>query len=594
MASVITISLVFLTLASLTMITAIKSPLSPGDDLVELAKRHATLGGTTVCLLFSNYGWADFAHNFLLQARDVANMSMDGFLVYAWDRKTCDYLPKAPDIHCHWEPNNAGKALEDSQRWNTEGYYRLINSRFAVALRLLKAGLNVFAMDTDAILLGNPLTYLDPTLDVQAQLEVPDCGYPDGCLNGGFWHIRSTPATILMLVGAMDLMRAHAFPDQDALDIQMHSSRATVPFGFFNSSLFPNGFTYFIQGLPQRTLAPHKTPVYIHANWIIGKAGKEWRMYSQGGWRLPGSKFAPKPGGRYITYRPKDEFFLHIAAELENVKSLLFLSRLVGRTAIIPSYRCWAGHPTHYCEWDTLFNFDNIDDAAFSYTGGMHWRNLTGPGMPPLTPVTADAFFGNMPAFDAAFGTEDTLVVEDIYKAPLSAFFEKIYLSSEMNYAWYNRTVTYSETIRNSFETTLSQLGGYPEGFHCIYVDVNQANHGSSVLRRTLGKHIKPGQPIYVVHADPRRPPPPALLGIISTWRIGLNYLAWNSLWTGFQLMEGHWALFFAQSQVCSRAKNIFIILPRPDLFARVVCQGGAGGQGGGVSPQCIHVTLPT
>lgn len=577
MSLVATVALILVMLTT-TMATKVVQ-CADTDALVIIAKDYAILNGTTVCLLFSNYGWADFAHNFLLQAQ-AAGMSMGDFLVYGWDKKTCDYLP---GFHCYWEPDRPiGSPLEAPQGWGTEGYYRLINSRFSVVMRLLKAGLNVFIMDTDAVLLGNPLAHLDPELDVQAQLEQPDCGYPDGCLNGGFWHMRSTPATIVMLAGAIDLMKAHGLPDQDALDIQMHSSRATVPFGFFNGSLFPNGFTYYIQGLPQRTLAPGQRPVYIHANWIIGKPGKQWRLYNQGGWKLPGSKFAPKPGGRYITYVPKDEYFLHIPAEMENVKSLLFLARLVGRTAIIPGYRCWSGHPNAYCEWDTLFNFDKID-AAFTYTGGVHWRNLSGPGMPPLTPVTADAFFGSWPIFDAALGPEDILVVEDIYRAPLSAFFEKVYHSMDTNYAWYNTTVTYSDTILNSFEPTLNQLSRHPGGFHCIYVDVHQANHGTVLIRRTLSKYIKTGEPVYIVHADPRKPPPTALVGIIATWRAGINYLGWNSLWTGFQQMEGHWALFFAQGQVCARAKHIFIILPRMDLFARVVCQGHP----------CIHVALP-
>ena len=155
-------------------------------SLVELARRYATLNHTTICVLFSNHGWSDFTYNFLLQVRAAGIRR--GFLVYAWDGKTCAAIGAtgpSPLWPCIWEGLHVDPCLEKPQNWATDGYNQLINSRFDVMLRLLKAGLNVFAMDTDAVLLRNPFEYLDPALDVQAQQEMPVCGYVDGCLNGG-------------------------------------------------------------------------------------------------------------------------------------------------------------------------------------------------------------------------------------------------------------------------------------------------------------------------------------------------------------------------------------------------------------------------
>jgi len=413
---------------------------------------------------------------------------------------------------------------------------------------------------------------------------------------------------------AIDVMKTLKIPDQEALDIQLHASREVIPFGFFDPKLFPNGFAYFIANIPQLA---NVTPVYIHANWANGKRSKLLRLHGIGGWSLGQAHPIPRGGPvpmpaitamekgmakfhvgdlhpfghhragsrRYITYMPKDERVLHLPAELENLRTLMFLSKLVNRTAIIPSYRCWAGRPDVWCPFDIFFNFDAFDKGDFSYTFGVDWHNMSQLGV-DMSYVNVDSFFGDMAVLDPALGTEGIFVVDDIYRAPLSAFFESAYTSYATNHAWYNATIAYSEFLRSAYESIWMQMQTYP-AFHCVYIDVNKANYGSTLVRDSLSKYVGTNEPIYIIHGDPKYPPPTSIVSITQTWGNRLNYLAWNSMWPGFQGMPGYWGLSFIQAQVCEKAKYFFILLPRMDLFAHTVCASLPRGR-------CIQVPYPS
>lgn len=513
---------------------------SDGDEgqLLQIIKETARLDSSrtnTVVPVFSNYAWVDMAHNFILQAQAAG---MRNYFVYGWDEHTCSYFKELGE-RCFYKTASGG--TEKSASWGTKQYFNMIDSRLYVVLWIIEQGYASFLLDTDSILLGNPMDHIDVHLTLQYQLEMPPMKPDSTTLNGGCWRLAPGSISESFLKDAIEIMTVMEVPDQDALNIAIDHHRE-LKHGPLPVEQFPNGFAYYFMNLPQKQKV---TPTFIHANWITGKASKQFRIRDAGAWKLPASEDAADR--LYITYENAANF--DVEHHRRALKLALAVAAETQRTLVLPKVYCYYGESMPHCNIDAFFDLslllEKYDCADLSV----------------LSEVSTYRHVRLSSAPNKEYRDVQLLIIKDMPHFVFSDFRHKVDDAIEADI---DANVRYSFLITNDLRTTQKYLSRDGLPYYCLLSDAEASRAEELADRLSRMKHSSQAT-LYALSGDMASKTEKALRKYRKVWPGKNVFYAWDLLWFGLKEMQGNQVEAWVQVEACKSAKAIIITTTSSD-----------------------------
>ncbi len=212
------------------------------------------------------------------------------------------------------------KALssEGSDVFASKDFFMINAARYTVLVRLLRGGLNVFAMDLDVVLLHNPFPHVrnepcelllqSDARDAITLVETSPFLLRDRLhltnasnvtyVNGGVFFARGSHAVARLFedTWALTSQKLGELNEQDCLNRMLLAS--TLVWAPLPPRLFPNGFVYFRRPIGAALSDPG--PVLVHCNWITSIAAKRYLLREAQLWAaadddLAGAATVPMP-----------------------------------------------------------------------------------------------------------------------------------------------------------------------------------------------------------------------------------------------------------------------------------------------------------
>lgn len=507
------------------------------EELLKIIKETAQLDSSrtnTVVPVFSNYAWVDMAHNFILQAKAAG---MNNYFVYGWDEHTCAYF-KAIGERCFFK--TAAGGTENSASWGTKQYFNMIDSRLYVVLQIIEHGYSSFLLDTDSILLDDPMKYVDRKLVLQYQQEMPPMKPGGVTLNGGCWKLSAGSVSADFLKDAIEIMRVMEVPDQDALNIAMDHHK-DLKHGPFSAEKFPNGFAYYFMNVPQKQRV---TPVFIHANWITGKAGKQFRIRDAGAWLLPSEE---KSNKLYITYENAADF--DVEHHQRALKFALAVAEETGRSLILPKVYCYYSESMPHCNIDAFFDLSRLletfDCADLSL----------------LDRLTDYKHVHLSQAVDKKYKDTSLLIIKDMPHFVHSGFRHHVSDDLQMRI---DEAVQYSFLIVNDLRTTMQYLSRDSSPYFCLLSEPEASRAEELKSKLTSLKDASKAN-MYALSGDMTSKTEKALRKYRKIWPGNNVFYAWDLLWFGLKQLEGNQVEAWVQIEACKQAEAVIITTTSDD-----------------------------
>jgi hypothetical protein len=254
----------------------------------------------------------------------------------------------------------------------------LINSaRYSVLTMLLRAGIHVFSLDLDVVLLRNPLPFVwqlpfDLLLQSDARdaaslseaspyllrdrLHLPNTTSRVTYVNGGVFFARGTTAVARLFedTWSMASQDLGGLNEQDCLNrMLIVSSLRWAPLPPY---LFPNGYVYFRRPVrdppPSRASSLRMTatradveegsssgPVLVHCNWINGIAAKRFLLREALLWTGDDARDSSRANGRLLVYSMGNSAEERtLGAQMHAFAAALALATQTNRTLVLPSF----------------------------------------------------------------------------------------------------------------------------------------------------------------------------------------------------------------------------------------------------------------
>ena len=169
------------------------------------------------------------------------------------------------------------------------GYNRKTLLKSQIVLDALNAGVSVFHIDADAVLLKNPQTYLHhyQHYDIATILEFNGT---DHVHNTGIFLANPTTATINILKDLQNI-QTRTLKSNQVIFNELVSTRQGLRLGNLNATQFQDGYTFFIQhklccSFAFDSCCPRNVSVLLHNNMAFLRSAKIYRFKEHLMWSL--------------------------------------------------------------------------------------------------------------------------------------------------------------------------------------------------------------------------------------------------------------------------------------------------------------------
>ena len=258
-------------------------------ELVRLSHRQADVGGRLI-LSFVTSAYDELCMNFVAHLRRVG---VSAYLLITFTPGYELTLRSRGEVaHLHPLPELRGGG---SDQFASHDFFLVNSARYSVLTTLLRAGINVFSVDADVVVLRDPLAYVasqphevllqsdardgvsmqenSPFLLRDRLLRPPASSVT--YVNGGVFFARGTAAVARLFEDTWALVSQDlgTLNEQDCLNRMLLAS--SLRWAPLPPALFPNGYLYFRRPFPS-PLRAAGGPVLVHCNWINGIAAKRF------------------------------------------------------------------------------------------------------------------------------------------------------------------------------------------------------------------------------------------------------------------------------------------------------------------------------
>jgi hypothetical protein len=332
-------------------------------DLSPLLKRAAVVGRERIALVTFVAG-RRYRSLCLNHIRHLRRAGISNYVLVALDAFSLRRLQAdaEPVLDATQLVNGIPEAGAD--RFGSRAFFAINGARYRALLAMLQAGISLFQLDLDVVVLRDPSEWLarhmagnevgrgvDMLLQSDARdgmtgLELdPDLierrlglrgAYNWTYVNGGTFFCRATPTTIALFRRVWERLSSSESPpnEQDLLNSELAAARGQLSWDLLPPASFPNGFVYFV-----RPIAGMQ-PVLVHANWIDGVEQKVYHLREAGLWALGNDAGYNKNDERLLSVGDGTDSgpggHLGFAAHRRTLRDALAIAQALNRTLILP------------------------------------------------------------------------------------------------------------------------------------------------------------------------------------------------------------------------------------------------------------------
>ena len=220
----------------------------------------------------ANYGMRDYVYNWILSLEKTGH---EKYVVFCIDEDLYNHLEatgygnhasRIPDEWFH-------KPIEASfSDYYSPTYAAITHAKTLVVQRLLYFGFTVFFSDVDIVWLQPHIVdFLAGRLSVREESHVlfQQEGYDQMNINSGFYIMRPEDSMKKLLADTIELQDTGEYTQQGAMNRALYNldmDMRTSPVVLLDLFLFPNGFAYFQNNVPQQWGVQ---PYIAHANYLV-------------------------------------------------------------------------------------------------------------------------------------------------------------------------------------------------------------------------------------------------------------------------------------------------------------------------------------
>jgi len=295
-------------------------------------------GRPPILVSIGDRGFLPMLRNFI--ATSVERHSLRHCLVVALADDMCDVVPGLDGaVTCV-----RGKGDWKGGAYGSPEFARIVNIKSEVVMAIVKLGYDALLVDGDIVFLQDPLPVLAeangaadaPAFDLQIQDDA------EAGRNSGFMLVTATPGGLAFIAEAVAVaLKNPGMRQQPAVNEALRSAASRFRARVLPDSGFPCGKAYFER--PRRMFAfenPCRECVIMHNNWIVSTVAKVHRFRESLQWLDDGdAAYYSDPDRRYLEVgNPAPG--VGKAAELLAVRAAFAIGAMLGRTVILPEFRC--------------------------------------------------------------------------------------------------------------------------------------------------------------------------------------------------------------------------------------------------------------
>ncbi|KAM3580258.1 hypothetical protein VKS41_007493 [Umbelopsis sp. WA50703] len=254
--------------------------------------RSQAVQDNVLVIATANYGMRDYVYNWIAS---LEKTSHEKYLVFCIDddlythMEASGYGDHASKIPAEWFHKPIEASFSD---YYSPTYAAITHAKTLVVQRLLYLGFTVFFSDVDIVWLKPHIVdFLAGRLSVRQETEVlfQQEGYDQMNINSGFYIMRPTDKMKQLLLDTIVLQDSGEYTQQGAmnralnnLDMDMRTSSVVL----LDLFMFPNGFAYFQNDVPQRWGIE---PYIAHANYLVADQKRD-ALANHGMWYVDQTK----------------------------------------------------------------------------------------------------------------------------------------------------------------------------------------------------------------------------------------------------------------------------------------------------------------
>ena len=388
-----------------------------GLDLAPLA-RLAGPGRTVIAAFVAGALYQPMCRNYLAHMRQAG---VQRHILIALDGVTAQWL--LSEGASVMDASQVVKLPQGgSDEFGSAAFFAINGARYRVLQAVLEAGISIFVLDLDVVVLRDPLEWLEQegkalaaNRELLLQSDARDGttqteSDPDllerrlglvsrgnwTYVNGGVFFCRASSRSAALFRKIWSVLSAAATPpnEQDVLNRELAVTNS-LAWGVLPPSEFPNGFVYFTRPLPGL-----HSPVLVHANWVAGVEEKVYRLREAGMWSV-GPEAPAAPQERFLSIGDGidhgHEGAMGFAAHRRALRDALAIAAALNRTLILPRFPLFSGGDggEHERRSTTVAHF--VDYAALTRQFPKVSANRPLESLGPTTRVHIDIGRGDEP-----------------------------------------------------------------------------------------------------------------------------------------------------------------------------------------------------
>ncbi|KAJ8047270.1 UDP-D-xylose:L-fucose alpha-1,3-D-xylosyltransferase 3 [Holothuria leucospilota] len=241
------------------------------QQFVELTDRVEYLT-SPVLLTVTNFGFLDLLLNLLHSIHRLSNLQAT-ILVVCEDRTAyTELLKKQSNFTLKYQLalTHLEESVINATDYRTQSYISLVQKRVSYVQLLLQRGLDVLYIDSDVVLLANPMKYFsDNKFDLFAQSEIES----NRVLCAGFFYLRANEKTKRFVRTWKRDLAKDPRGIQVTFNRQIKLFRANMKVSILPINRFMSGKVFLKSEKPWFDRTPQ--PIEVHANFMVGEGRKE-------------------------------------------------------------------------------------------------------------------------------------------------------------------------------------------------------------------------------------------------------------------------------------------------------------------------------
>lgn len=245
----------------------------PEPDEQFMTKIRSQLAQDNILVIATaNFGMRDYVYNWIASLEKTGHHQ---YIVFCIDDdlythlESSGYESHASKIPAEWFHKPIEAAFSD---YYSPTYAAITHAKTLVVQRLLYLGITVFFSDVDIVWLQPHIVdFLAGRLNVREESHVlfQQEGYDQMNINSGFYIMRPEDSMKKLLADTIELQDTGEYTQQGAMNKALYNldmDMRTSPVVLLDLFMFPNGFAYFQNDVPQRWGIE---PYIAHANYLV-------------------------------------------------------------------------------------------------------------------------------------------------------------------------------------------------------------------------------------------------------------------------------------------------------------------------------------